>query len=150
MAVPGEHLLMMDLDASIKRFCVEWGQAQTPVLRYEDFDAHADENTVPEGDLIGTSGFSLTTSHPFVDLDVMIGITTTGDTNILRLKEQVARLFQRLQPTKKVPVLDFQTGVIKGRMIVSDGVRVLPVGGDSARPVQFIMVNFKTDCFTEA
>jgi hypothetical protein len=147
MAVPGEQLLMMDIDASIKRFCVDWGTAQSSPLEYEDFDAHADENTVPEGDLIGTSGLSLSTSHPFVDVDVMIGVATEGDTNLFRLRELVARLFQRLQPMKTIDVLDFQTGEKKGLLIVQDGVRVLPVGGDSSRPVQFVMVGFKTNCF---
>lgn len=149
MAVPGEHLIMMDIDASIKRFCVDWGGAQTGPLIYEDFDAHADENTVPEGDLIGTSGLTLTTSHPFIDVDIMIGIATDGDTNLLRLRELVARLYQRLQPTKLIDILDFQTGVKKGSLIVQDGVRVLPVGGESSRPVQYVMVGFKTDCFME-
>lgn len=149
MAVPGEHLLMMDIDASLKRFCVEWGEAQNGPLTYEEFDAHADENTVPPGDLIGTSGMSLSTSHPFVDVDIMIGIAVEGDTNLLRLRELMARLFQRLQPTKRIDVLDFQTGIKKGFLIVQDGVRVLPVGGDQSRPIQYLMVGFKTDCFTD-
>lgn len=149
MAVPGEHLVMMDIDASIKRFCVDWSEAQTSALSYEDFDAHADESTVPPGDLIGTSGLALTVSHPFIDVDIMIGISTESDTNLLRLRELVARLFQRLQPLQKIDVLDFQTGEKKGNLIVQDGVRVLPVGGDQARPVQYVMVGFKSDCFAE-
>ena len=149
MAVPGEHLIMMDIDASIKRFCVEWGAEQDGPLSYEEFDGHADENTVPSGDLIGTSGLSLTTSHPFIDIDIMIGIAVEGDTNLLRLRELVARLYQRLQPLKRIDILDFQTGVKKGLLIVQDGVRVLPVGGEQSRPVQYVMVGFKTDCFTE-
>lgn len=149
MPIPGEHLVMMDIDASIKRFCVDWGNAQISVLVYEDFDAHADESTIPPGDLIGTSGLALATSHPFIDVDIMIGVATEVDTNLLRLRELVARLFQRLQPLQRIDVLDYQTGEKKGNLIVQDGVRVLPVGGTSARPVQYVMVGFKTDCFAE-
>lgn len=141
-------LILMDIDASLKRFCVQFGMAIEPPLVYEDFDAHADENTVPQGDLIGTSGLSLTSSAPFVDVDVMIGITTTNDTNLLRLRELVAMLFQRLQPTKTIEVLDYKTGEKKGSLIVQDGVRVLPVGGNHSRPLQYVMVGFKTDCFS--
>lgn len=141
-------LILMDVDASLKRFCVQFGASFTPSLAYEDFDAHADESTVPPGDLIGTSGLSLSTSAPFVDVEVMIGITTTNDTNILRLREMVATLFERLQPTKTIDVLDYKTGGKKGNMIVQDGVRVLPVGGNHSRPLQYVMVGFKTDCFS--
>lgn len=143
------RLIMMDVDASIKRFCVDWGNEQEPPLMYEDFDAHADENSVPPVELIGTAGLSLGTDTPFVNVEVMIGISTLNDTNLLRLRELVAGLFQRLQPVNTVDVLDYQTGAKLGNLIVLDGVRVLPVGGNQARPVQYVMVSFKTDCFAK-
>lgn len=142
-------LIMMDMDASLKRFCVLWGQAQTPPIAFEDLDTHADDNTVPKTDLIGTSGFSLSTNAPFVDVEVMIGVSTMNDTNLLRLRELVARLFQRLQPLQTIDVLDYKTGEKMGNMIVQDGVRVLPVGGSQSRPLQYLMVAFKTDCFSK-
>lgn len=144
-----DHLVMMDIDASIKRFCVDFGNAQITQLQYEEFDAHADDSTVPPGDLIGTAGLTLKVDHPFIDVDIMIGISVEGDTNLLRLRQTVATLFQRLQPGKTIDVLDWETGDKKGNMIVQDGVTVLPVGSGGSRPVQFIMVGFKTDVFAE-
>ncbi len=149
MATPGEHLILMDIDASIKRFCVDWGAAQSSPLTYEDFDAHADDTSVPNVELIGTSGLAVATIHGFVDVDIMIGISTITDTNLLRLREMIARLYQRLQPLRTIDVLDFQTGIKKGNLIVRDGVRVLPVGGEDSRVVQYVMIGFKTDCFAE-
>jgi hypothetical protein len=142
-------LIMMDIDASLKRFCVLFGQDQSPPVEFEDFDTHADDNSVPKIDLIGTSGLALSSSAPFVDVEVMIGVSTLNDTNLLRLRELVARLFQRLQPTKTLDVFDYKTGEKIGNMIVQDGVRVLPVGEGQSRPVQYVMVAFKTDCFAE-
>lgn len=140
--------ILMDIDASIKRFCVDFGEALTPALQYEEFDDHADESSVPKTDLIGTSGLSMVVNHPFITTSIMIGITTYGDTNILRLRKMIAMLFQRLQPTKTVDLLDWQTGEKKGNLIVADGVRVLAVGGDDSRPIQYVAVEFKTDCFS--
>lgn len=142
------ELILMDIDASIKRFCVDFGEASLPQLAYEEFDDHADESSVPKMDLIGTSALSAVTNHPFITINVMIGITTYSDTNILRLRELVAGLFQRLQPTNRIDLLDWKTGEKKGNLIVADGVRVLPVGGDDSRPIQYVAVEFKTDCFS--
>lgn len=147
MPDPNQHLIMMDLLFSLMRFCTDWAANEEGQMLYEDFDAHADDSSVPPGDLIGTSGFTLTVDHPFVSMDVMIGIATEGDTNIIRLRTMVARLFQRLQPTQKIDVIDYKTGVKKGFLIVQDGVRLLPVGSGSTRPIQYIMVGFQTDCF---
>lgn len=141
-----EHLVTMDIDASLKRFCVLFGQSQGAV-EYEDFDSHADDGSVPPGDLIGIAGVSITTDHPFVKVETMIGISTDGDTNLKRLKIMMARLYQRLMPLSKIEVLDYQTGEVKGFMIVQDGVTMLPVGGGESRPIQYVMVRFETSCF---
>lgn len=144
------HLIYLDIDASLKRFCVDFGEAITPNLNYEDFDSHADESTVQQGDLIGTSGLSITNNAPFLDVDVMIGISTDTDTNLLRLRKVVAMLFQRLQPLNTIDVLDYETGIKKGNLMVLEGIRILPVGGSQARPIQYVMVGFRTDCFAKS
>lgn len=145
-----EHLVAMDIDASLKRFCVLFANALTETtVTYEDFDSHADDSSVPPGDLIGVAGVSISISHPFVRVETMIGISTEGDTNLKRLKIYMARLFQKLSPLKTIPVLDYVTGDAKGFMIAQDGTTLLPVGGGESRPIQYVMVRFETTCFAD-
>lgn len=143
-------MIAMSLYKSILRLCDDFKEAQAlegRPLSVINFDAHADENTLPRSDVIGISGFSLETDV-FTTMTVMVGICTVDDTNLMRLMELIDALYDKLQPDTKHDVYNPNTGVVKGFMNVLDGIQLMPVSGSLARPLQYIAVRFATSCFT--
>lgn len=142
-------MIISDLYASIFRFCDDFKVKQEALgraLSVVNFDAHADEANLPQGDLIGISGFSATTST-FTSVTVMFGICTQDDTNLFRLVAMISEVYESLKPTSVHTVYDSSTGNARGIMNVVDEIQLLPVSGNIARPLQYIAVQFVTDCF---
>jgi hypothetical protein len=134
--------LVRNLHASLLKFCNDFAEENNIASVY--FDAHADESTLPPGDLIGMSGLSWEVDEHFLSVNVMIGISTNEDTNLFRLLGLVGSLFELVLPEKKISAYDADSGEVIGVFVVRNGTRALPVGGSSARPLQYIMVGLES------
>lgn len=139
-------MIFKNMFSSLFRICSEFAEEQAN-LSVVNFDSHADDSKLPDGDIIGLSGFSVMSSGPLQTAHVMIGIATREDTNLFRMVSLIDVLYQRLQPGKKLPVFDADNGSRIGTFTVMDGTRVLPVGGSPTIPLQYVMVVMGTDCF---
>lgn len=131
-------MLVRDLHASILRFCSDFAAEHN--MEVVNFDSHADESTMPKADAIGMMGLSWEVDEDFLDVSVLIGISTLDDTNLFRLIEKISYLYELLLPAKKISVYDADSGEEIGLFVVKNGTRALPVGGSTSRPVQHIMV----------
>ncbi len=134
---------LSNIQASLIRFCMDFIVTH-PDMIFVNYDAHADETTVPPGDLIGPSGLSLTFDEQLIDINLMFGVATDIDTNLFRLNNLMGQLLELLKPTKKIRVLDSESGVELGWMVVQNGTRLLPIGGSKVKPLQYIMVRLGT------
>ncbi len=130
--------LVRNVHASMLRFCADFAEANS--LAVVNFDAHADESTIPAENIIGMSGLSMDIDEHFLSVNIMFGISTKDDTNMFELIRLLDPLFESLLPTKKIRAYDADSGAPIGWFVVQNGTRVLPVGGSVARPLQHIMV----------
>lgn len=138
-------MILRDIHASILRFCAEFAEGYSePAMDAINIDAHSDETTIPNTDIVGMSGLSIDVDEHVVGIKVMIGLGTLDDTNLFRLMAQMDALFDKLLPTKNIKVYDADTGEEKGSMVILNGTRMLPVGGTEARPLQYVMVSLLT------
>lgn len=134
--VYGDHL------ASLMKFCkdfaaqlnVEGDDPFTPVL----LDAYDDYEQLPTGSLIGVAGYSIDIDEHLVSVKTMIGIGTENDTNTFRLTAAMSKLVQRLLPTKRIDVVDSETGALLGVMTIENGVRVMPASNAGGRTMKYI------------
>jgi hypothetical protein len=131
-------MLVRNLHASVLRFCSDF--AETHGLTSVNFDAHADDSSLPPGDVVGMSGLSWDVDDEILSVNVLFGITTQEDTNLFKLIEKMDLLFDLLLPTKLIPAYDADTGERIGEFVVRNGTKALPVQGTEARPLQFVMV----------
>lgn len=136
--------VLLDIKASLLKYCNDFiiSQGATATVINFDFDAHATQEQWPDKDLVGIAelGVSNHTDHYVTTL--MIGVCTRSDDKELqRLSPLIAELFDKLKPgDMEVKIVDYQTGMIKGGLVVMDHVNLMPVGRTNTRPVQFIAV----------
>lgn len=138
-------MLVKDLHASVLRFCADF--ATEHGLGFVNFDAAADESQLPDQNCIGMSGLAWEVDEELLDVNVMIGICTKDDSNLFKMIELIAPLYERLLPTKKIRVYDADSGEAKGWFVVQNGTRALPVGGSTVRPIQHIMVGLSSTVY---
>lgn len=136
-------MIIKDIHASLLRFCADFAE-KFPGTVVVFFDAHADESTLPEADVVGLTGVTVSVENHLTEVKCMIGISTLDDTNLFRLTDLTAELFESLLPTKRIPVYDASTGIEKGWMILQDGTTLLPVTGSAARPMQYALVHLSS------
>lgn len=132
--------LLSNVQSSLMRFCTDFIATQTD-LKFVNFDAHADDSTAPDGDLMGYAGLSIELDESVMQIEVLFGVATQTDTNLFRLNKAMGELLELLKPTKKLRLLDADTGDEVSWMIVQNGTVLLPVGGKGSRPLQYIKVS---------
>lgn len=136
-------MINRNLHASLLRFCADFAE-QFPGMTALNFDAHADESTIPANDVIGMSGLAFRVQEHMIHTTVMFGLSTVEDTNLFRLTAQMDALFELLLPTKRIRVYDADSGADVGWMVVEDGTSVMPVSGSTTRPLQYVLVSLST------
>lgn len=133
-------MIISNIHTSLLRFCSDFA-ANHPGMEVINFDAHGDESTFPPTDLVGMSALSLGVDDSLVDVSLLIGLSTLGDTNLMRMVDLLDEMFELLLPTKRLLVFDKHSGDAAGWMVVQNGTKVMPITGSEARPLQFIGVN---------
>jgi hypothetical protein len=134
--VYGDHL------ASLMKFCKDFA-TQLNVVDEDPFepvllDAYDDYEQLPKGSLIGVAGYAIDIDEHIVSVKVMIGIGTENDTNTFRLTAAMNKLVQRLLPTKRLDVVDCETGALLGVMTIENGVRVMPASNAGGRTMKYV------------
>jgi hypothetical protein len=135
-------VILKNVRSSLLRFCSDFAE-QFADTQAVDFDTYEDESQTPETDLVGISALSIDTDTGLAGCRVMFGVSTVNDTNLFRLYEVMDALFDQFLGGCWLPLIDADTGEQVGRLVVQDGSRLLPVGGGSSRPIQYVMVSMQ-------
>lgn len=137
-----------DFRSSMVRFCSNFASemkaAGVADLQVVDFDAHADMDSLPSSDIIGPSGFSLTSDEGNHEIDCRFGISTFEDVNNFRLYRMLNRLYKLLEPDSMIPIYDAETGQQLGVAKLMNGTRLLGVAKTKLRPLAFIQTSMVT------
>lgn len=133
------------LHASALKFCQDFA-TKYPGMAVVNFDAHADDSTVPSSDLIGMAGITMMEDEGILDIKMMFGVSTINDKNNFRLVSLVSALFESLRPRKTIDLYESVSGVLtkKGSAVCTNGTTILPVGGKVERPLQYVAVHLLT------
>lgn len=136
-----------NISASLLAFCKSFGEAmlaqENIPLEVVDFEAVQEELELPMRDVVGPSHLMLEVDEHELTITCLIGCSTYVDGNNFRLRKLSGYLFEELKPTKCIPLLDADTGVVLSSMVVANGTRMMPVtGGD--RPARFFAVTLKS------
>lgn len=134
---------MSNLQTSLFKFANDFVGTQDG-FQFINFDAHANEAEAPPGNLMGPIGFGFDIEDNMISVEVGFGVCTESDTNLFLLSNTMGQLVELLKPTKRIRVVDSESGGDLGWMIVAGKVRVSPVGGSKAKPVQYVMLNLLT------
>jgi hypothetical protein len=105
--------------------------------QYYDWDAHAETFKLPDVDLVGLVGFSMTQEDKFHDLVCGIGIITQSDNGLYRLTSLVDHFYNRLAAGGRFAVYD-SNGDQCGIATCFDGTTVSPATQVDTRPAQTI------------
>lgn len=133
-------MLLANINASLLRFCAEFADAH-PNMEVVNFDAHADEGTLPKSDVVGLSSVSISVDENLCSVDLLFGVSTREDTNLFRLNQYMAELFEMVLPEEHISLYDAYSGLELGTLVVTNGTRTLTIGGSSSRPLQYVMLN---------
>ena len=141
--VYGDHL--SSLMKFCKDFATEINVPDEPPFQPVLLDAYEDYAELPKGSIIGVAGYSLDIDEHLVSVKVMIGIGTENDPNTFRLTAAMGKLVTRLLPTKKIEVVDSETGDQLGLMVIENGIRTLPSSGEGGRTMKYVALMASSD-----
>lgn len=109
-----------------------------------NYDAHAENQILPEWDLIGVSSLNVVLNGQLAEVTCAFGVATSGDPNLFRLEKMVGLLMKRLAPRNKLPLLDADGSPNPtGLMTVADGTEASPVLRAEQRPLKFVGVTMR-------
>lgn len=141
--VYGDHL------SSLLKFC---GEFSTEINVDGDgpfqpvyLDAYEDYESLPKGSLIGIAGFTIEVDEHLCHITAMIGIGTENDANAFRLTAAMGKLVNRLLPTKRIAVVDAESGDQLGMMTVENGIRTMPSSGANGRTMKYLAFTASSD-----
>jgi hypothetical protein len=110
-----------------------------------NFDAAADSAALPDNKhIFGQKDFSVVEEDGTVEIEVMIGVATYDDTNLIMLDKVMDIAFEMFRSGKQHALVD-TTGAITGRLTCKAGTTVFPVDRTKIRPRQFLGLRLGTD-----
>lgn len=123
-----------NIHASLLRFCSDnalnlktlYAETFTPVV----IDAYADDNELPETQLIGIENLAVVSASdkmPFDTFSVLITIGLRNDTNNMLLSKVTGNLFEQLRPAHEIMLLDCDDGSRLGTMKLKGRTSIMPI-----------------------
>lgn len=110
----------------------------TMEVLYQDWDAHADLQEMPNADLIGMNGFAITDQDRTHEIVFGVTICTYNDPNVFRLTEFSNEFYKRMRTHKQFPLFDPETASPIGVATFESGTTVTPVARVEVRPTMSI------------
>lgn len=142
------NTIFSDLHSSLLKFSTEMAEKISAItgvpVEGVFLDAYADDETMPSGDFVGLTGLSVESDGNMLDGSFMIGFAVQTDKNLFRMVKGINEIFYALTPGNQVKVISAENGFIIGGLGITEGTRVMPVGGKAGRPVQLVVANFQT------
>lgn len=119
-------------------------QGDAPGLQLVDFDTYNSPGLLPETDLFGPYQFEMIDNGQLIEARTMFMASTLSDTNLFRLNKIVGAAYKKLRPDQHIPFIDGETGDGLGRLVIEEGVTVLPLDQSTNRPMKAIAVAFRS------
>lgn len=133
-----------DFQASLLNFCKTVRDdlaAEGINLTIVKWDAFAEIEELPDGDLIGPMDFSVECDGTETG-SALIAVSTEKDTNIERLDRIISLIYSRLKkPGEMLPLLNASTGQQRSWMTVMEGTAVLPILRAKTRALKAVAVS---------
>jgi hypothetical protein len=140
-----------DVVQSLMKFCKDIAEeAQqdglSNTLRLHDWEAHAVEPELPEGDLIGPGAIGVEIgADKIVTVQFAVGISSEMDVSMFRLRKIISRVFSRLQPETRLKLYSHAAAEPRSWMVVTAPVHAEPVTRSEQRVYQFVSVRALID-----
>ena len=109
-----------------------------------NFDNHGNIHELPNQDLVGPGGFTLSTEQGLVRGFFSLGVGTVNDDGMFRHIDMIDFFFRRYSPQARIPVYDLETSQELGVLIVKE-MDALPVLRTEVRGLQYIQVALASD-----
>jgi hypothetical protein len=139
----GDHL------SSLLKFCGDFAEEINvpgqPKFQTVYLDAYEDYESLPAGSLIGVAGYTIGIDEHLAHVTLMIGLATENDANEFRLTAAMGKLLNRLLPTKRIDVVDSETGEQLGQMTIENGIRTMPSSGAMGRAMKYVAFTASSD-----
>lgn len=117
----------------------------SPGLKGFKFDAWAEEEELPNTDLIGPSNVILEDDGSLLRISCQFNICTFNDENIMRLDELIDGLYDVLRPSNVFNYIDHKTAVPSHTLKVGEKVTIFPIARVRNRALKSIAVQLFTD-----
>lgn len=134
-----------DLYLSVKASLSNWIDSLTTAKVF-DFDSTAEEEFLPQEDLVGPIEFYMEVSETTGSVGVKVAVVTHEDPQIQRLNGLINDIMNGCQgKTVRVALLHYDTGNPIGFMVSNGTVLASPVVRlqTRTRPIQTVALNFK-------
>lgn len=123
-----------NIHASLLRYCSDTAIQQNVLtglpFKAVDLDAYADDNELPQEQLIGIDNLAMSSSsdgNAFDTFSVLVTIGLRNDVNNMLLGKITDGMFEQLRPNQEVPLLDVDSGTRIGTMKLFGRTQVLPI-----------------------
>jgi hypothetical protein len=133
-----EDALYNNVVLSLIKWINDFRIANMPSATYFDWDSHAQPELLPDGDLIGPAGCGLTDeSQTQISVVASIGISTSGDTNLFRLRQLISMIRGQLKWGTTIPVYDADSQQVVSWMVIRTPTAITPISKAQIRSIQF-------------
>lgn len=130
--------LYKNIISSLLKFITDFQAANLPASTFFNWDAHAQADLMPEGDLIGPAGCGMAHEERGIHVVFSFGVSTSNDINLFRMVDVMSQLYGALKPQTTLPVYDTDTQEVVSWMVVRTPVSLMPATKAQIRSVQFI------------
>lgn len=135
------------LESSTLAYCNRIAQAMNTQLGLDFevvlFDAYAENEPLPEKDLIGVYRLEFELDSHFIKGSFLLGVATLNDPQLFRLRKASSFVLDQVKPEMKINLVTENGDPVLGNLIIMDGVAVLPVEGNT-RPAKFFGIHFNS------
>jgi len=134
-----------DLYLSVKASMSNWIDDLTNAKVF-DFDSTAEEESLPQVDLVGPLEFYMEVNDTMGTVGVKVAVVTHEDPQIQRLNSLINEVMNGCQgKAVRIPILHHEKGNPLGYMVSSGNVLASPVVRlqTRTRPLQSVALNFK-------
>ena len=134
-------MIITDVWGSLVRFLKN--EYPTP-WEFIDWEAHANIHDLPAVDLMGLAGLGATADEGTDTFIVTVAFSPLQDENLFKVRKAAGELYEKWRvPGYTIPLYDAESTDEIGKLVVTDGSTLAPVGRAEVRPYQIVSAHLK-------
>lgn len=123
---------------------VKYVKDKYPSWEYIDWEDHANIEQLPASDCVGLNGLGAIADDETDTFSFSIAFSTWDDKNLFRLRAAIAAVYEDLRHSgKSLTLYDADSGLAIGKLVITAGTVLAPMGRAEARPYQLITATLK-------